>query len=237
MFWTALEIKSKRSFLNYLFRLERDRYNSSRYIFRLSQRLASRLWRSTGIRGSTHFYYIWKCSFFVSDKQTGLHKLWHPSIRDTSMWSKFGAHGEHGDVFPFSNLGALWFSENLIRYSLHVCLREVKNNLFFLQILLFTAFLVTVLKNLTYALVSTRSSVSSRWEHVKRKMHLWFQLRLWWNVCICVLASYSCSNFHEVDMFASSLYFVKVYMFASSLLSLFVLDRVLDLRSVVAPLI
>ena len=82
-------------------------YNSSRYIFRLSQRLASRLWRSTGIRGSTHFYYIWKCSFFVSDKQTGLHKLWHPSIRDTSMWSKFGAHGEHGDVFPFSNLGAL----------------------------------------------------------------------------------------------------------------------------------
>ena len=37
----------------------------------------------------------------------GLHKLWYPSIRDTSMWSKFGAHGQHGDVFPFSNLGAL----------------------------------------------------------------------------------------------------------------------------------
>ena len=61
---------------------------------------------------------------------SGLHKLWYPSIRDTSKWSKFGAHGEHGDVFLFSNLGALWFSENLIRYSLHVCLREVKNNLF-----------------------------------------------------------------------------------------------------------
>ena len=60
----------------------------------------------------------------------GLHKLWYPSIRDTSTWSKFGAHGEHGDVFLFSNLGALWFSENLIRYSLHVCLREVKKNLF-----------------------------------------------------------------------------------------------------------
>ena len=46
----------------------------------------------------------------------------------SSSWSKFGAHGEHGehgDVFLFSN-----FSENLIRYSLHVCLREVKNNLF-----------------------------------------------------------------------------------------------------------
>ena len=62
--------------------------------------------------------------------QSGLHKLWYPGIRDRSTWGKFGAHGEHGDVFPFSNLGALWFSENLIRYSLHVCLREVKNNLF-----------------------------------------------------------------------------------------------------------
>ena len=60
----------------------------------------------------------------------GLHKLWYPGIRDRSTWSKFGAHGEHGDVFLFSNLGALWFSENLIRYSLHICLREVKNNLF-----------------------------------------------------------------------------------------------------------
>ena len=60
----------------------------------------------------------------------GLHKLRYPGIRDMSTWSKFGAHGEHGDVFLFSNLGALWFSENLIRYSLHVCLREVKNNLF-----------------------------------------------------------------------------------------------------------
>ena len=44
---------------------------------------------------------------------------------------------------------------------------------FFLQTLLFTAFLVTVLKILTYALVSTWSSVSSGWEHVKRKMHPW----------------------------------------------------------------
>ena len=63
-------------------------------------------------------------------KKAGLHKLWYPGIRDRSTWSKFGAHGEHGDVFLFSNLGVLWFSENLIRYSLHICLREVKNNLF-----------------------------------------------------------------------------------------------------------
>ena len=60
----------------------------------------------------------------------GLHKLWYPGIRDTSTWSKFTANGEHGEVFLFSNLGALWFSENLIRHSLHICLREVKNNLF-----------------------------------------------------------------------------------------------------------
>ena len=39
--------------------------------------------------------------------QAGLHKLWYPGIRDMSTWSKFGAHGEHGDVFLFSNLGAL----------------------------------------------------------------------------------------------------------------------------------
>ena len=64
------------------------------------------------------------------DTMAGLHKLWYPGIRDTSTWSKFGAHGEHGDVFLFSNLGVLWFSENLIRYSLHVCLREVKTIFF-----------------------------------------------------------------------------------------------------------
>ena len=61
---------------------------------------------------------------------SGLHKLWYPGIRDMSTWSKFGAHGEHGDVFLFSNLGALWFSENLIRHKLHICLRFVKNNFF-----------------------------------------------------------------------------------------------------------
>ena len=40
-------------------------------------------------------------------KPAGLHKLWYPGIRDMSTWGKFGAHGEHGDVFLFSNLGAL----------------------------------------------------------------------------------------------------------------------------------
>ena len=43
---------------------------------------------------------------------TGLHKLCHPTIRDGSTWGKFGARVEQGDVFLFSNLGALSFSEN-----------------------------------------------------------------------------------------------------------------------------
>ena len=37
----------------------------------------------------------------------GLHNLCHPTIRDGSRWSKFGARGEHGDVFLFSKLGNL----------------------------------------------------------------------------------------------------------------------------------
>ena len=80
------------------------------------------------IEQRSQYKLLW--SFFCWKVWTGLHKLWYPSIWDTSTWSKFGAHGEHGDVFLISNLGVLWFSENLIRYSLHVCLREVKNNLF-----------------------------------------------------------------------------------------------------------
>ena len=43
----------------------------------------------------------------TADVRSGLHKLWYPGIRDRSTWSKFEAHGEHGDVFVFSTLGAL----------------------------------------------------------------------------------------------------------------------------------
>ena len=45
-----------------------------------------------------------KCPVYLG---TGLHELCYPTIRDRSTGSKFGAHGEHGDVFLFSNLGAL----------------------------------------------------------------------------------------------------------------------------------
>ena len=47
------------------------------------------------------------CIFCFLGLGSGLHKLRYPGIRDMSTWSKFGAHGEHGDVFLFSNLGAL----------------------------------------------------------------------------------------------------------------------------------
>ena len=32
----------------------------------------------------------------------GVHKSFHPTIRDGSTWRKFGARGEHGDVLWFS---------------------------------------------------------------------------------------------------------------------------------------
>ena len=54
---------------------------------------------------------VYVCDVFAyfrpAPRSAGLHKLWYPGIRDTSTWSKFRAHGEHGDVFLFSNLGAL----------------------------------------------------------------------------------------------------------------------------------
>ena len=53
----------------------------------------------TGKLSSRQVYHCRQCP--------GLHKLWYPVVRDRSTWSKFGAHGEHGDVFLFSNLGAL----------------------------------------------------------------------------------------------------------------------------------
>ena len=33
---------------------------------------------------------------------TGVHKSFHPTIRDGSTWSNFGARGEHGEVLQFS---------------------------------------------------------------------------------------------------------------------------------------
>merc|ERR1711978_733132 len=56
------------------------------------------------------------CQSMPEYARAGLHKLWYPGIRDTSTWSKFGAHGEHGDVFgePCSGFRrtVLWFLEN-----------------------------------------------------------------------------------------------------------------------------
>ena len=54
----------------------------------------------------------------------GLHKLYHPTIQDGSTWSKFGARGEHGDVFLFSNFNrcALILRElNQIFIAYYIC--------------------------------------------------------------------------------------------------------------------
>ena len=59
---------------------------------------------------------------YIIQVTPGLHKLCNPTIRDGSTWSKFGARGEHGDVFLSS---------------------QVKNSLFS-----FRHFLVTVLKKI-----------------------------------------------------------------------------------------
>ena len=48
-----------------------------------------------------------KSEQFTFNLSAGLHKLWYPTVWDTSTWSKFGEHGEHGNVFLFPNLGAL----------------------------------------------------------------------------------------------------------------------------------
>ena len=47
------------------------------------------------------------CHFELNGEVAGVQKPFHPTIPDGSTWSKFGAHGEHRDVFLFSNLGAL----------------------------------------------------------------------------------------------------------------------------------
>ena len=72
----------------------------------------------------------------------------------------------------------LWFSENCAQIKIfNACLfKGSQEQSFFLQTLLFTAFLVTVLKFLTNALWSTWSLVSSRQEHVKQKKHSWWSV-------------------------------------------------------------
>ena len=82
-----------------------------------------------GWHNGTLLYYI---SLFSGYGWKSINQCRDPmnNNKDCRVGQLTRAHGEHGDVFLFSNLGALWFSENLIRYSLHVSFREVKNNLF-----------------------------------------------------------------------------------------------------------
>ena len=75
--------------------------------------------------------------------------------------------------FPVLQLRSALVLRELNQIFIACLFKRSQEQSFFLQTLSFTAFLVTVLKILAYALVSTWSSVSSGWEHVKRKMHPW----------------------------------------------------------------
>ena len=70
-------------------------------------RLRGYPYKSFGYDGSNELFGRSGLEGIKIESTQGVHKLWYPSIQDTSTWSKFGAHGEHGDVFLFSSLGAL----------------------------------------------------------------------------------------------------------------------------------
>ena len=60
------------------------------------------------------------------DPVPGLHKLCHPTIRDGSTWSKFGARGGHGDVFPVLQLGCARFLRELLESRSQKCWSKTK---------------------------------------------------------------------------------------------------------------
>ena len=62
----------------------------------------------------------------------------------------FGARGEHGDVFLFSKQASLHLLMFYIKIFIACLFKGSQEQSFFLQTLLFMAFLVTVLKILTY---------------------------------------------------------------------------------------
>ena len=139
-----------------------------------------------------------------------MHNLFHPTIRVGSMWSKFGARGDSGDVFLFSNLSVLWFSEKpcssswmlLMKkiYSLHVCLKEVKNNLFPSDTLIYGISCDGSKNCIIYALVSTWSLIRSEWEHVKRKMHPWVKNAFLQNFTNFIFVTVDCGTLHLVHI-------------------------------------
>ena len=87
-------------------------------------------------------------------------------------------HVENTEMFSCSPSWCALILRELNQIFIACLFKGSQEQFFFRQTLLFTAFLVTVLEILTYALVSSSSLVSSRWEHVKWKMHpCWV---LWW---------------------------------------------------------
>ena len=118
------------------------------------------------------FVYFWQRHYHKTiRKHPYLPKLWPISWRITRINVTLVQGCIIRSILP-SGMGARGVSsEHMENMEVFSCSPTVKDSFFSLQTLLFTAFLVTVLKILTYALVSTWSSVSPWWEHIKRKMH------------------------------------------------------------------
>ena len=91
----------------------------------------------------------------------------------SGIWARgvSSEHMENMDMFSCSLTFCALIIRELNQIFIACLFKGSKKQSSFLQTLLFMAFLVTVLKNLTYALVSTWSLVSSEWEHIRRKMH------------------------------------------------------------------
>ena len=126
--------------------------------------------------------------------QSGLHNSFRPTIRDGSTWSKFRVCGEHGDLFLFSNLDAHWFSENralvltfldvYIKIFIACVFKGSQEQSFPSDTLTLTTYSISRNGSKKFnTLVSTWSSVSSWWEHVKRKMHPCLQCRSYMLFC------------------------------------------------------
>ena len=82
-----------------------------------------------------------------SQLSPGLHNPFHPTIRDGSTWRTWRC-------FPVLQLRCAQILRELNQIFIAYLFKGNQEQFFFLQTLLFTAFLVTVLKILTYALVS-----------------------------------------------------------------------------------
>ena len=78
----------------------------------------------SSLRYCHHVYYVLSPNLLPCYR-SGLHNLCHPTIRDGSTWTKFGARGEHGDtlIYGISSDGSKNFN---IRTCEHMILGQLR---------------------------------------------------------------------------------------------------------------